>query len=118
LFFFAEIYKDSTSNGKIFKQITLEIDQMNKNIKYVTLSVAIILLGTLMAAITLSNQVYAQESKIDLKKLKQILNETRAALEANDDPGALTQLDLADQLLSGNMTAGTNASNTEAIVTG
>ncbi|HEX9318460.1 MAG TPA: hypothetical protein VF884_05945, partial [Nitrososphaeraceae archaeon] len=77
MFFFAEIYKDSTSNGKIFKQITLEIDQMNKNIKYVTLSVAIILLGTLMAAITLSNQVYAQESKIDLKKLKQILNETR-----------------------------------------
>ncbi len=91
---------------------------MNKNIKYVTLSVAIILLGTLMAAITLSNQVSAQESKIDLEKLKQILNETRAALEANDDPGALTQLDLADQLLSGNMTAGTNASNTEAIVTG
>jgi hypothetical protein len=37
---------------------------------------------------------------------------------SNDDPGALTQLDLADQLLSGKMTAGTNAINTEAIVTG
>lgn len=91
---------------------------MNKNTKYVMLGPALILLGTLAAAVSLSSQVSAQESKIDLDKLKQILNETRAALEDNDDPGALTQLDLADQLLSGNMTAGTNASNTEAIVTG
>jgi len=91
---------------------------MNKNTKYVMLGAALILLETLAAAVSLSSQVSAQESKIDLDKLKQILNETRAALEANDDPGALTQLDLADQLLSGNMTAGTNASNTEAIVTG
>ena len=40
------------------------------------------------------------------------------ALEANDDPGAMTQLDLAEEMLSGgsNMTAESNM--TEAIVTG
>ncbi|MGC2432065.1 MAG: hypothetical protein WA393_13590 [Nitrososphaeraceae archaeon] len=48
------------------------------------------------------------------------MNETRMALEANDDPGAMTQLDLAEGLLSGgsNMTAESNMTNTEAIVTG
>ena len=51
--------------------------------------------------------------------VKQILNETRSAVEANDDPGALTQLDLADQILGGgDMTAGGNATNTTAIETG
>jgi hypothetical protein len=65
----------------------------------------------------MNSQASAQEPKLDLDKLKQILNETRSAIEANDDPGALTQLDLADQLLSGNMTSG-NETSTEAIVTG
>ena len=47
------------------------------------------------------------------------MNETRTAIESNDDPGALTQLDLADEVTSGdsNMSASINMTNTTAIVT-
>jgi hypothetical protein len=89
---------------------------MGKN-RLVALGAALILSGILVTVISFSGQASAQEPKLDLDKLKQILNETRSAIEANDDPGALTQLDLADQLLSGNMTSG-NETSTEAIVTG
>ncbi|MGB8165113.1 MAG: hypothetical protein WCF14_08890 [Nitrososphaeraceae archaeon] len=84
----------------------------------VALGAALILSGILMTAVSLSSQVSAQGSTVDVEKLKQILNETRMAIEANDDPGALTQLDLAEGVLSGgsNMTAESNM--TEAIVTG
>lgn len=53
------------------------------------------------------------------RKPKQILNETRTAIESNDDPGELTQLDLADEVTSGdsNMSASINMTNTTAIVT-
>jgi hypothetical protein len=59
-------------------------------------------------------QVYAQGTEVDVEKLKQILNSTRTAIEANDLPGALTQLDLAEEMLSGggNMTAAGNMTNT------
>jgi hypothetical protein len=89
---------------------------MGKN-RLVALGAALILSGIFVTVMSLSSQASAQEPKLDLDKLKQILNETRSAIEANDDPGALTQLDLADQLLSGNLTSG-NETSTEAIVTG
>jgi hypothetical protein len=89
---------------------------MGKN-RLVALGAALILSGIFVTVMSLSSQASPQEPKLDLDKLKQILNETRSAIEANDDPGALTQLDLADQLLSGNMTSG-NETSTEAIVTG
>jgi hypothetical protein len=92
---------------------------MKKNIKLATLGAALILSGILVSAVSLSSSlVSAQGSTIDVEKLKQILNETRMAIEANDDPGALTQLDLAEGMLNGssNMTAESNM--TEAIVTG
>ena len=89
---------------------------MGKN-RLVALGAALILSGIFVTVVSFNGQASAQEPKIDLDKLKQILNETRFALEANDDPGALTQLDLADQLLSGNMTSG-NETGTEAIETG
>ncbi len=85
--------------------------------KLVSFSAALILSGTLVTLLGLSGQVSAQAQGMDVGKLKEILNETRAAIEANDDPGALTQLDMADQLLSGNTTSG-NATGNEAIVTG
>ena len=93
---------------------------MKKSTKLVALGAALILSGILVRAISLSSQVSAQGSTVDIEKLKQILNETRMAIEANDDPGALTQLDLAEGMLSGgsNMTAESNMTNTEAIVTG
>ena len=85
---------------------------MKKSRKLVALGAALILSGVLAVGISPS----AQGSTVDVEKLKQILNETRMAIEANDDPGALTQLDLAEGMLSGNMTAESNM--TEAIVTG
>ena len=90
---------------------------MKKSTKLLALGAALILSGILLTTLSLSSQV-AQGSTVDVEKLKQILNETRMALEANDDPGALTQLDLAEGMLSGgsNMTAESNM--TEAIVTG
>ena len=70
------------------------------------LGAALILSGILVASLSLSSQVSAQGSTVDVEKLKHILNETRMAIEANDDSGALTQLDLAEGMLSGgsNMT--------------
>jgi hypothetical protein len=93
---------------------------MKKNTKLVALGAALILSGILVTTVSLSSQVSAQGSTVDVEKLKQILNETRMAIEANDDPGALTQLDLAEGMLSGgsNMTVESNMTNTEAIVTG
>ena len=92
---------------------------MKKNTKLVALGAALIVSGILVTTVSLSSSlVSAQGSTVDVEKLKQILNETRMAIEANDDPGALTQLDLAEGMLSGgsNMTAESNM--TEAIVTG
>ena len=91
---------------------------MKKSTKLVALGAALILSGILVTTLSLSSQVSAQGSTVDVEKLKQILNETRMTIEANDDPGALTQLDLAEGMLSGgsNMTAESNM--TEAIVTG
>src|SRR6478735_1516930 len=91
---------------------------MKKSTKLVALGAALILSGILVTTLSLSSQVSAQGSTVDVEKLKHILNETRVAIEANDDPGALTQLDLAEGVLSGgsNMTAESNM--TEAIVTG
>ena len=91
---------------------------MKKSRKLVALGAALILSGVLAVGISLSNHTSAQGSTVDVEKLKQILNETRMAIEANDDPGALTQLDLAEGMLNGgsNMTAESNM--TEAIVTG
>ena len=93
---------------------------MKKSTKLVALGAALIFSGILVTSISLSSQTSAQGSTVDVEKLKQILNETRMAIEANDDPGALTQLDLAEGMLSGgsNMTAESNMTNTEAIVTG
>jgi|GEM_PF-2973743 hypothetical protein len=92
-------------------------EAMKKSTRLVALGAALVLSGIFVTALSLSH-ASAQDQKIDLEKLKQILNETRNAIEANDDPGALTQLDMADQLLSGNTTAGANTTNTTAIVTG
>ncbi len=63
--------------------------------------------------------MYAHGTEVDVEKPKQIWNETRTAIESNDDPGALTQLDLADEVISGdsNMSASINMTNTTAIVT-
>lgn len=93
---------------------------MKKSTKLLALGAALIFSGMVIPVVSLGGQVYALGTEIDVEKLKQILNETRTALEANDDPGALTQLDLADEMLSGgsNMTASSNMSNTTAIVTG
>jgi hypothetical protein len=93
---------------------------MKKSTKLVALGAALIFSGIFVGGISLSGQVSAQESTVDVEKLKQILNETRMAIEANDDHGALTQLELAEGMLSGcsNMTAESNMTNTEAIVTG
>ena len=71
----------------------------------------------LVSVVNLNSKVAAQEPKIDTEKLKQILNETHMTLEANDDPGTMTQLDLANAVLNGNMTSASNMTNTTAIVT-
>lgn len=96
---------------------------MNQNNpKFVSLGAALIV--TAMVATVLvsgfSASVFAQGTSVDTEKLKQILNATRTALEANDLPGALTQLDLAEQQLSGggNITTGSNMTNTTTTVVG
>ena len=91
---------------------------MKKSTKLVALGAALILSGILVTAISLSSQASAQGSTVDVEKLKQILNETRMAIEANDDPGALTQLDLAEGVLSGGSNTTAESNMTEAIVTG
>jgi hypothetical protein len=60
-----------------------------------------------------------QGTEVNVEKPPQILNETRTAIEANNDPGALSQLDLADEVLSGDskISASSNMINTTAIVT-
>jgi hypothetical protein len=93
---------------------------MKKDTTLLTFCAAVILSGMFMTVVSLGGQVYAQGTEVDVEKLMQILNQTRTALEANDLPGALTQLDLAEGMLSGgsNMTADSNMTNTTAIVTG
>ena len=93
---------------------------MKKSTKLLALGAALILSGVAIPVVSLGGQVYAQGTEVDVEKLKQILNETRTAIEANDNPGALTQLDLADEVLGGdsNISASSNMTNTTAIVTG
>ena len=93
---------------------------MKKSTKMVALGAVLILSGILVTTLSLSSQVSvsAQGSTVDVEKLKQILNETRMAIEANDDPGALTQLDLAEGMLSGGSNTTAESNMTEAIVTG
>ncbi len=90
------------------------------NNKLILVSAALILSGMLAMVVNFSGPAAAQGTSVDVEKLKQILNATRTALEANDDPGALTQLDLAEEQLSpgSNMTTGTNTTNTTATVVG
>lgn len=91
---------------------------MEKGNTLLTFGAALILSGMFVTAVSLGGQVYAQA--VDVEKLKQILNSTRTAIEANDLPGALTQLDLAEQELSGggNMTSAGNMTNTTAAMAG
>jgi hypothetical protein len=83
---------------------------MGKNTIRLTLGIALILSGLLVVVVNISSQVSAQEAPVDVENLKQILNATRTAIEANDIPGALTQLDLAEEQLTGGSNA-TNSSN-------
>ena len=90
---------------------------MNKNsLKFVSLGGALIITAMVATVVVsgFSASVFAQGTSVDTEKLKQILNSTRTAIEANDLPGALTQLDLADEMLSGggNMTGASNMTNT------
>jgi hypothetical protein len=86
---------------------------MGKNTILLTLGTALILSSLLVAGVNISSQVSAQETTVDIENLKLILNATRTAIEANDIPGALTQLDLAEEQLSGgsNMTDSSNMTN-------
>ena len=68
---------------------------MKKSTKLLALGAALILLGMVISVVSLGDHVYAQGTEVDIEKLRQILNETRTAIESNDDPGALTQLDLS-----------------------
>ena len=83
---------------------------MEKNTIRLTLGIALILSGLLVVVVNISSQVSAQEVPVDVENLKQILNATRTAIEANDIPGALTQLDLAEEQLTGGSNV-TNSSN-------
>jgi hypothetical protein len=83
---------------------------MGKNTIRLTLGIALILSGLLVVVVNISSQVSAQEAPVDVENLKQILNATRTAIEANDIPGALTQLDLAEEQLTGGSNV-TNSSN-------
>lgn len=71
------------------------------------MSIGMVILGMFLVVISMSSQTYAQGSSVDVDRLKQILNATRTALEANDIPGALIQLDNAE----GNLTSTTNMTN-------
>ena len=86
---------------------------MEKNIRLLSLGTALILSGLLVIVVNIGSQVSAQETAVDVAKLKQILNATRTAIEANDMPGAMTQLDLAEGQLGGgsNMTESSNMTN-------
>jgi hypothetical protein len=96
---------------------------MNKNNpKFVSPGAALIVTAMVVTVLVsgFSASVFAQGTSVDTEKLMQILNATRTALEANDMPGAMTQLDLAEQQLSGggNITAGSNMTNTTTTVVG
>ena len=86
---------------------------MENSNRLVTIGMVLILSGTFAVILNMAGQVYAQGTSVDVEKLKQVLNATRTAIEANDIPGALTQLDMADEALSGggNATGGANMTN-------
>ena len=82
---------------------------MNKSTNLVKLGTAL-MIGTVLMVVGASSQAIAQETSVNIDKLKEVLNATRTAIEAYDLAGALTQVDLAEQLLSGggNMTTAAN----------
>ena len=90
---------------------------MGKNTIRLTLGVALILSGLLVVVVNISSQVSAQEAPVDVENLKKILNATRTAIEANDIPGALTQLDLAEEQLTGGSNGTTSSNMTNATMT-
>lgn len=84
-----------------------------KERKLVIIGTALMLSGIISLIVGSGSHVFAQGPTVDVGKLKQILNATRMAIEAYDMPGATTQLDLAEQMLSGgaNMTSAANMTN-------
>jgi hypothetical protein len=82
---------------------------MNKSTNLVKLGTAF-MIGTVLMVVGTTSQAIAQETSVNIGKLKEVLNATRTAIEAYDLAGALTQVDLAEQLLSGegNMTTAGN----------
>ena len=90
---------------------------MGKNTIRLTLGLALILSGLLVVVVNISSQVSAQEAPVDVENLKKILNATRTAIEANDIPGALTQLDLAEEQLTGGSNVTTSSNMTNATMT-
>jgi hypothetical protein len=82
---------------------------MNKSTTLVKLGTAF-MIGTVLMVVGTTSQAIAQETSVNIGKLKEVLNATRTAIEAYDLAGALTQVDLAEQLLSGegNMTIAAN----------
>jgi hypothetical protein len=90
---------------------------MGKNTIRLTLGIALILSGLLVVVVNISSQVSAQEAPVDVENLKKILNATRTAIEANDIPGALTQLDLAEEQLTGGSNVTTSSNMTNATMT-
>jgi hypothetical protein len=90
---------------------------MGKNTIRLTLGIAVILSGLLVVVVNISSQVSAQEAPVDVENLKKILNATRTAIEANDIPGALTQLDLAEEQLTGGSNVTTSSNMTNATMT-
>ena len=82
---------------------------MNKSTNLVKLG-TVLMMGTVLMVVGTSSQAIAQETSVNIGKLKEVLNATRTAIEAYDLAGALTQVDLAEQVLSGgvNMTTATN----------
>jgi hypothetical protein len=82
---------------------------MNKSTNLVKLGTAF-MIGTVLMVVGTTSQAIAQETSVNIGKLKEVLNATRTAIEAYDLAWALTQVDLAEQLLSGegNMTTAAN----------
>jgi hypothetical protein len=82
---------------------------MNKSTNLVKLGTAL-MIGTVLMLVGTSCQAIAQETSVNIGKLKEALNATRNAIEAYDLAGALSQVDLAEQVLSGegNMTTAAN----------
>jgi hypothetical protein len=91
---------------------------MEKNTRLLALGTALILSGLLGIVVNIGSQVSAQDTAVDVENLKQILNATRTAIEANDIPGALTQLDLAEVQLSGGSNTTDSSNMTNATMTG